>query len=303
MIRRLLAPLLLATLALPALAGAEAPKPLLWKVSDADNEVYLLGSFHMLKPTDYPLAATADAAFADAERVVFELSPEEANSPTLGPRLQQTGQRSDGGTLQQSLPPELWRKLEAYLAARIPAGAAVPPAGPAAGLQSFDAWFVGLILAMGELQALGLDPKLGLDRHFIDRAVAAGKATEGLETGDQQIAMFEGMGPAEQIAMLEDTLDEAVDMRTRIELMHTLWRAGDADGLAKETMDELRSEYPKLYARINTERNLAWLPVVQKMLDDSDSDDTLVVVGSMHLLGADGLVELLRAKGYTVERL
>lgn len=50
-------------------ASAEAPKPLLWKVSDADNSLYLLGSFHMLKPGDNPLAKSTDVAFDDAEQV------------------------------------------------------------------------------------------------------------------------------------------------------------------------------------------------------------------------------------------
>ena len=65
----------------PAKAKAP-PVPLLWKVSDDDNAVYLLGSFHMLKPADYPLARDVDGAFADAESLMFELSPDE-----MGPEL------------------------------------------------------------------------------------------------------------------------------------------------------------------------------------------------------------------------
>lgn len=52
--------------------GHTPPVPLLWKVSDADNSLYLLGSFHLLKPEDYPLSAEVDAAFADAEALLFE---------------------------------------------------------------------------------------------------------------------------------------------------------------------------------------------------------------------------------------
>ncbi|MEO6517685.1 MAG: TraB/GumN family protein, partial [Pseudoxanthomonas sp.] len=81
-----------ATLASVSLARADAarpataapPVPLLWKVSDADNSVYLLGSFHLLKPSDYPLSKDVARAFADAESLVFELPPEEMSSPALG---------------------------------------------------------------------------------------------------------------------------------------------------------------------------------------------------------------------------
>ena len=68
---------LLLALAGPGCAQAEPPRPLLWKVSDADNSLYLLGSFHLLREGDYPLAASTDAAFEDAEKLVFELTPAE----------------------------------------------------------------------------------------------------------------------------------------------------------------------------------------------------------------------------------
>jgi len=57
-------PLLLLSLC-ASCAQAEPPRPLLWKVSDANNSLYLLGSFHLLKPGDYPMAALADPGFAD----------------------------------------------------------------------------------------------------------------------------------------------------------------------------------------------------------------------------------------------
>ncbi|KFN49027.1 TraB/GumN family protein [Arenimonas composti] len=293
MLRRLLR-LLPTLLLIPAVAAAEAPKPLLWKVSDGDNAVYLLGSFHLLQPTDYPLAESTDAAFADAERVVFEISPEEANSPALSIGFQQAALREDGKRLEDTLPPALWQRLQAHVVAR---------GGNPAVLQNYDAWAVGLTLSLTEMQRLGLDPSHGLDRHFMQRAATAGKPTGGLETAAQQVALFEEMTPEQQIAALEDALGEAAELRERIAQMHALWRAGDADGLAAATLDELRRDHPQLYARMNRDRNQAWLPVVQAMLDDSDTDDTLLVVGSMHLLGDDGLVELLRARGYRVERL
>lgn len=78
--RRLKGRLAALALALAALAPASAadpatraPVPLLWKVSDADNAVYLLGSFHLLREADYPLAADVYAALEDAETVLFEI--------------------------------------------------------------------------------------------------------------------------------------------------------------------------------------------------------------------------------------
>ena len=101
-------------LAADAPKATGAPVPLLWKVSDKDNAVYLLGSFHLLRPGDYPLSSDADAAFADAERVLFELSPEEMRSPALPQLMAQAAIRTDGKTLQQDLDAETWARFEAW---------------------------------------------------------------------------------------------------------------------------------------------------------------------------------------------
>jgi uncharacterized protein YbaP (TraB family) len=292
MFKPVLAALLLATTA--GFAHAEPPKPLLWKVSDADNSIYLLGSFHLLKETDYPLADSTYAALEDAERVVFELSPAEMNDPQLGRKMGAAAMRTDGKTLQQSLPEATWAALSAYTAQRNL---------PIANFQPYEAWFISLLVSMTEMQAVGLNPELGLDKHFAKRAVDAGKPVSGLETGDQQIALFDGMDEKEQLQALQDTLAEVADIEAEIGKMHDLWRAGDAQALNDSTGAEMKAEYPALYQRINVERNQAWLPRLAGMLDDSTSDDTLVVVGAMHLLGDDGVVALLKAKGYTVERL
>ena len=160
--------------AAPAHAGP--PVPLLWKVSDADNAVYLLGSFHLLRREDYPLSADVDAAFADAEGLVFELAPEEANAPDLPARMARAAMRTRAGTLERDLGPALWGKLQGYAAAH---------QLPLAQLAAFDPWFIGLTIALMEMGKQGLDPALGLDRHFMEGAARAGKPTAGLERGDE----------------------------------------------------------------------------------------------------------------------
>ncbi|MBW8369119.1 MAG: TraB/GumN family protein [Arenimonas sp.] len=292
MFKPVIAALLLATTA--CAVHAEPPTPLLWKVSDADNSIYLLGSFHLLKDSDYPLADSTYDALADAEHVVFELSPAEMNDPALGQKMGVAAMRTDGKTLQQSLPEETWEQLSAYTAKRNI---------PVANFQPYEAWFISLMVSITEMQLVGLDPEKGLDKHFAERAIKAGKPVSGLETGDQQIALFDGMDEKEQLQALQDTLAEVANIESEIDKMHALWRAGDGEGLFAATAADMKREYPALYQRVNVERNQAWLPRLAAMLDDSSSDDTLVVVGAMHLLGDDGVVAMLKAKGYRVERL
>jgi uncharacterized protein YbaP (TraB family) len=282
---------LLLAAALPA--RAEPPVPLLWKVSDADNAVYLLGSFHLLTPDDYPLAAEVDAAFADAEELVFELSPAEANSPLLAQQMLQAAMRTGPGSLQQDLGPELWARLQAYAAAnRL----------PLAQLAAVEPWYVALTVSLMEMGKMGLDPALGLDRHFMDAAARAGKPAAGLELASEQVAVLSGMTLLEQKQMLAEALQEAEGGPDELRGMHAAWRSGDAGRMWTQMAAEMKQDYPALYRRINIERNDAWLPELEQRLARK-SGDTLVVVGALHLLGGDGVVEKLRAKGYRVERI
>ena len=275
-------------------AVAEPPRPLLWKVSDADNSLYLLGSFHLLKPTDYPLAPSTDAAFEDAEQVVFELSPQDLAGPELAQAMAGAALRGDGRTLEQAPPPATWKALKTHLQTR--------NMDPVA-MQQYDAWFVSLLVALTEMQVAGLSTENGLDKHFADRTVAAGKPSRGLESIDEQIALFEGMSQEQQVESLESTLRDIADMRGMIDEMHALWRAGDEAGLFAATGAEMKAEFPALYDRMNRDRNRAWIPELRALLDGGGEDDALVVVGAMHLLGEDGVVEGLRKAGYRVERL
>jgi uncharacterized protein YbaP (TraB family) len=286
----------------PAPAAAKGPPvPLVWKVSDKDSSLYLLGSFHMLQPGDYPLSKDVAAAFADSADVVFEIPPGEMASPTLAMKMAQAALRGDGKPLDAALPAATAKRLDAWVAKN---SDALQKAGiPGQMLQMFEPWFVGLTVSVVEMGKQGLDPKLGLDLHFSGDAQSAKKPASGLETGDEQIAFLDGMGEAEQVQFLDETLQEAAEGSGEVQRLHAAWRAGDAATLWNVMAVEMRDEYPALYKRINVARNDAWVPKLEQRLRDSHDANTMVVVGSLHLLGGDGVVEKLRAKGYKVERI
>lgn len=277
-----------------SVAWAQAPVPMLWKVSDADNSIYLLGSFHMLKPSDYPLAPSVDTALADVQQVVFEVAPREMADPALPARMMQAATRTDGNTLQQTVSPTTWRALQRHAAKN---------QMDLASLQGLKPWFVAMLLALTESHKLGLNPALGLDQHLMERAAQAGKPTQGLETAEAQIAMLDSLDSTLQDAYLQDTLREMDDFQGLFEELHIAWRRGDEQALERTALAEMRDQYPVLYQRVNVDRNKAWLPQLDALLRDKARDNVLVVVGALHLVGSDGLVHMLTDKGYRVERL
>ncbi len=83
--------------------------------------------------------------------------------------------------------------------------------------------------------------------------------------------------------------------------MTTAWERGDLDMLERVVVDDTREEYPDVYEALFVRRNNAWMDVLVRELEGSGVD--FVAVGAGHLLGQDGLVAQLRARGYTVERV
>ena len=289
----------------PAAAAAEAtapPVPLLWKVGAGERALYLLGSFHLLKPDDYPLSPDVDAAFADSGRVVFEIPPEELQSPELGMKMGQAAMRTDGTPLDSALPEETATALKAWTEEN--AAALQQMQLPPQVLQMFHPWFVSLMVTITEMGKYGLNPELGLDNHMANRAAEAGKATSGLETAEQQIAFFTGMSKEEQVQFLQSALDSTGEEgREEIAKLHEAWRSGDARAIWEDMAVEMRKEFPAVYQRINVDRNDAWMPQLEQMLATEGEGNTLVVVGALHLVGEDGVVEKLQAQGYDVERI
>lgn len=281
-----------ATTAAPAAASRPAPKPLLWKVSDQDNSIYLLGSFHLLKADDYPLSSDIEQAFAEADKLVFEVPPAELSDPALGLKMAQLAGYSDGRTLSQVVPVDVLAKMKQVLGAE-----------HVSQLEAMEPWFINLGLLIGVSQKLGFQPDQGLDLHLARRAEAASKPVAGLETADQQLAVLDSTPMDEQVAGLRDFLADPAEAQKLLTETHEAWRNGDAKRLGELAIDQFRTDTPVTYRIINVQRNDAWVPQLQQMLDGAKEGNTLVVVGAMHLLGPDGVVEKLRAKGYRVERI
>ena len=281
-------------LGLSWIAGAAAapPVPLLWKAEGEAGTVYLLGSFHLLTKDDYPLHPQVEIAWSQADRVVFEVDPADMQSPATMAAIQQLAKFDDGRTLRQMIAPETAAKLQAFMGGSEAA---------MAGADAFKPWFMGMNLAVGAMTAAGLNPALGLDQHFMQRAAREGKPVSGLETVLEQIGALDRSPLPEQEHMLAEALAPAAEMRGKIMQLHEIWRRGGAEALVALINGEMAQSTPRMYLLLNRERNLKWLPQVRAMLGEDKV--SFVVVGAMHLIDSDGLVELLRAHGVKVERV
>lgn len=277
----------------PVAAPSTPPVPLLWKVSDADNSLYLLGSFHLLAKSDYPLSRDVDRAFDDAESLVFEVAPEDLDDPGITARMFALASSDPDRSLSQALPGDLRGPLDERMRRY---------GLPADRMAAFEPWFVDTMLVTLVGQRAGYAPEDGLDRVLMARAKAAGKPASGLETVDAQLATLDGTPLDEQIAALREFVEER-DPAERLGELHRAWRNADIATLERLTREEMAERTPVTYRRVNVERNRAWTPRLEALLREGRGHDALVVVGALHLLGPDGVVAALKARGYRVERI
>jgi uncharacterized protein YbaP (TraB family) len=197
----------------------------------------------------------------------------------------------DGTTLQQNISPETYQLAEQR---------ARELGIDLLQMSRLKPWFVAFSLTSVKLQKMGFDPNFGLDRFLADQAKNGGKAIRGLETLEYQIGLLDQFSPAEQDSMLRQTLNELDLLDKSLEEVVQSWNSGNAHALEQLLLTGMR-EYPDVYKKIVVDRNRRWLPDLVKMLEQGEK--ALVVVGAAHLVGKNGLIELLKQRGYTVEQL
>jgi uncharacterized protein YbaP (TraB family) len=164
-------------------------------------------------------------------------------------------------------------------------------------LDRFAPWFVAVTLLQIELANRGFTPELGVEQTLTRRAVADGKPITGLETPDEQFGAIGGLPLPQQKRMLLMTLEETAQLDTEIDALLAAWRGGDVEALGKALSAEY-DDFPELYGPLTENRNRAWVPQLVAMLDDDD--DYLVVVGALHLVGRNSVIDLLEQSGYDV---
>lgn len=283
--RRVAALMAAAGLALALPARAEPP---VWVVRDADSEMLLFGSVHLLPPGLKWRPAAVDAALARADDVWFELSVDPATEQETARLAGRLGVLAPGQSLFALLPP-----ADAALMVKVAESYGVNKAT----LDHLEPWLAEVVLAGAAYRQAGADSGNGVEQ-TLSAAAPAGIRREAFETPVQQLGFFDQAPMAEQIASLRETLGELdTDPGGFMKLVHA-WMAGDAAGLDREALEPLRKAAPGLFRRLVTQRNDAWVKTLDARLKGHGR--SVVVVGVGHLVGAGGLPTRLRALGYSV---
>jgi uncharacterized protein YbaP (TraB family) len=274
---------------LAAPLAAQAPaKHMLFRVRGPSGaSVYLLGSVHLLSAEAGKLPSEVDSAYAHAKNVWFETSIDSVQMRAQ--ELLTKARFADGKTLRSSLTPEKATKADSILKLY---GLGLDQVG------MFKPWFVGMVLSQLVVQKANFQAQYGVDMQLNARAKQDSKPVRGLESVDFQLNLFDSMAPADQEKMLLSAKGPEESAKQLLKIKDA-WITGNVAQL--DSIMSSDDDAPGMRAVVLTNRNANWVPQIEQML--KGTDDVLVVVGAAHLVGKQGVVELLKAKGYTVEQL
>ena len=269
-------------------AGTVRAEPAMWVIKDKDSTIYLIGSLHLLRHDTEWNAAKVKKTVGESTELWLEIA--DGDDPAnLLPIMQQYGfdrEHPLSGKLNAAQKEKL-SKLAATYNLPLPV------------LEPMKPWAAALIFAVLPLQKAGFDPNAGVDRILKAQAEKEGDKIFGFETAEEQVRMLAELPETDQVAFLEETLDDAEKGVALLDKLATAWLAGDTETIGHILVDELKTKSPALYDKLVVQRNVRWAGKIAEIVKSPGVRQ--IAVGAAHLAGPDSLQAQLAKRGIKVE--
>ena len=290
--------------AITASADAQPfPRGNFWQAERDGDRITLIGTYHLDDPRH---AATVDRfapEIAAATTLLVEAGPEEEKA--LKDRIAREPSLvviTDGPTLPEALPPEIWDRLSQAMADRgIPGFMAA----------KFRPWYLSMMLSIPTCAMSEMGAANGLDKQLIDAAKAHGTPVQALEPYDTVFHIFDSLSEADQLSMVTSALameEDAEDMSATLAAQYfagenrLIWEFMRAETLKLPgyTPERVAQEFGTMEEVMINARNRAWIPVIDAA---AAKGPVLAAFGALHLGGDQGVLNLLAQDGWTITRL
>ena len=277
-------------------------KHFLWKVSDENSSVWLLGSIHVANVSFYPLPTVIDSAFTAANELAVEINMSDAYVVSEVQWLTNRHGMLIDGTLHDKLPITLWYSLDSLCTAwNLPVST----------FESMRPWLVATTISSYAYIRAGLKSEYGIDNVLMGRAANSGKPIVSLETAEEQIEALAGSSESDSagICLLKSTMRELPGVKPLIRNLVKAWKTGDDELLNSLLNEENVQDYTpseiqlmeEFEQRIYVNRNLKMADSVASFL--RDDRNVFFVVGVAHLAFEEhNVIENLRNRGFVIER-
>ena len=261
-----------------------------WKLEGKGNTVYIGGTMHLLSAEDYPLPPEFDTAYARSEVLVFEADIKKMEEPAMMQKVMMMAMYQDDRTLESELSEEAYQLLESECAQLDIS---------LANFSKFKPGMVMLIYAVKKMQLSGLSED-GVDQYYYSLANADQKDVLFLESIESQLELMFGDDEEDYDQAIRQFFDDQKKMDRVGDDIKESWRKGKGK-LFIRMQKEMKKEYPDIYKKILTDRNVNWISEIDSYLDSEKVE--FVMVGALHLPGPEGVLELLKDKGYKLSQL
>lgn len=249
---------------------------------------YLYGTMHVTDKRVFNFGKKVDMAFEDSKAYAMELDPEKALSPSTLVKMMMT----NGNKISKLIPDSDYVYIDSIIKLNTGMGMALFD-----GLEPIVVSAMVDEFGMGSSLTDATNMSEEMDLYFYKKAKEQKKKTIGVETVDEQIDALHTLNYEEQAALLIQSIEELKKgtQNANTDLMN-YYIAQNLDSLF--TMSDEQKMPPKLYKAMLTDRNLR---MADRMAGFINIQPTFIAVGALHLPGPEGVISLLRKKGYKVK--
>jgi uncharacterized protein YbaP (TraB family) len=265
----------------------------LWEVRKGKQVAWLLGTIHVGRPEFYPLPPSRLTQLQRADAIVLEADISDGSRAIAATQKYALYPEGTPG-LEGRLTPELRQRIESVLSRN---------QLDLAPMMRMKPWMLANVLALFEAAQAGYMPALSVESYLLRVAKTDSKPIFEFESIEQQFELFENAPWATQIAFLEEALKAVESRGARRELNRIVqaWETADRASLER-LLAEMRAQ-SSVGARFTVDtillgRHPQMVRKIETMMADGKA--YVFAVGALHLVGPQGLVELLRARGYTL---
>ena len=269
-----------------------AQKNFMWRVQSKKSTAYILGSIHMLKQNIYPLSSIIENAFDAADVLAVEANINDISGLDVQSLMESAFYSGDDSLEKHVSSSTLETVKEQTERLGLPFEVVTKQ----------KPWFLGLTLESLELMKSGYDPNYGIDKYFLSKAASKKRIVE-LESLDYQIDLLSSLYEDEQELFLLYTIKDLKILEQEVDSLVEAWKSGAADSIESTVTKSFTEDrrFLPLYDKLIYTRNRNITSKIEGFLKTRGT--YFVVVGSAHLLGDRGIIQLLQRKGYSVEQL
>jgi len=270
-------------------------KSFLWEVSTNQSKLYLLGSIHVGNESMYPLKPNLAKTFSDSDAVVVEVdmtNPE--NLGKLQSLIVKNGLIKEGEALKDIISPDLFGKVQAEF----------EKLGlPSSNFTNQKPWLIAVSLLNMKVMQLGFKSEYGIDLYFLNEAKKSGKPIKELETVEYQIKTLAELSNKTQNALLDSALDRSGNYSKTLNRTIKYWISGNTKDFYNMYFNEIysKTKYKELVNRLFYDRNKEMAEKITGYLQNKEKN--FIIIGAGHLIGSNGVLDLLKKKGYKIKQL